>query len=106
MPLEASDFPLEIQAAFFIYEKLSDRWEGMSGTYLGKNLLEFDLIWDMYSLGTSFKKEVIFDYCRRLESKFIEHRMEEAKKARRAEEKKARAGSHRDMAHSVSNHGR
>lgn len=30
-------FPLEVQQAFFIYDVLSDRWDGMSGSYLGKD---------------------------------------------------------------------
>ena len=37
MPLEPSEFPEEVQVAFFIYEFLEDHWEGMSGTYLGKH---------------------------------------------------------------------
>ena len=37
MPLDASAFPVEVQVAFFVFDLLSDRWEGMSGTYLGKD---------------------------------------------------------------------
>jgi hypothetical protein len=37
MPLEASAFPYEVQVAFFMFDLLSDRWDGMSGTYLGKD---------------------------------------------------------------------
>ena len=42
MPLEASAFPYEVQVAFFMFDLLSDRWDGMSGMYLGKDwVLQF-----------------------------------------------------------------
>ena len=36
MPLELSDFPEEVQVAFFMYGLLPDHYEGISGTYMGK----------------------------------------------------------------------
>jgi hypothetical protein len=38
MPVEMEDFPLEVQEAFEVYHYLLDVWEGLSGTYQGKNL--------------------------------------------------------------------
>lgn len=38
IPVEMDDFPLEVQEAFQVYHNLLDVWEGMSGTYQGKNL--------------------------------------------------------------------
>jgi len=37
MPPELSDFPLEIQEAFLIHAMLPDRWDGASGSYMGKD---------------------------------------------------------------------
>ena len=37
MPPDMGDFPLEIQEAFIIHSMLPDRWDGMSGSYLGKD---------------------------------------------------------------------
>ena len=37
MPLSQSEFPIEVQVAFFVFDLLSDVWEGMSGTYMGKD---------------------------------------------------------------------
>ena len=37
MPLTEADFPYEVQVAFFIYSLLSDRWDGASGAYFGKD---------------------------------------------------------------------
>tara|TARA_Y100000004_G_scaffold59645_1_gene66471 strand:+ start:544 stop:882 length:339 start_codon:yes stop_codon:yes gene_type:complete len=36
-PLEQHHFPPEVQIAFFIHTLLPDRWDGASGTYLGKD---------------------------------------------------------------------
>lgn len=44
IPVDLSDFPTEIQTCFHIYGLLSDIWEPMSGSYLGKdfaNIFEY-----------------------------------------------------------------
>jgi hypothetical protein len=38
IPVDFEDFPLIVQEAFHVYNKLSDIHEGMSGTYMGKQL--------------------------------------------------------------------
>mgnify|MGYP003657029893 CR=1 FL=1 len=35
-PLEKSHFPFEVQIAFFVHSLLPERWDGASGSYLGK----------------------------------------------------------------------
>lgn len=37
MPPELGSFPLEIQEAFVIHAMLPDRWDGASGSYMGKD---------------------------------------------------------------------
>ena len=44
IPLELDDFPELVQQAFVIYGMLSDIWEGMSGSYLGK---DYSLLFDL-----------------------------------------------------------
>mgnify|MGYP003981113917 FL=1 len=41
IPPTMEDFPYEVQDAFNIYNLLGDKWEGMSGTYMGKDLGPF-----------------------------------------------------------------
>ena len=36
MPLGLSEFPEEVQVAFFVFGLLPDHYEGMTGTYMGK----------------------------------------------------------------------
>ena len=58
MPLEPEEFPEEVQVAFFIYAFLSDKIEGMSGTYMGKDFLEVDLYLNLH--GIKDRKETVF----------------------------------------------
>ena len=48
MPLEASAFPSEVQVAFFMFDLLSDRWDGMSGMYLGKDWSSAQFLFKLY----------------------------------------------------------
>jgi hypothetical protein len=47
-PPEMEDFPYEVQQAFDIYSRLSDRWDGMSGTYLGKDYNPIAFFMDLF----------------------------------------------------------
>ena len=38
IPIEVDDLPELVQKALHIYSYLPDAWEGMSGTYMGKDL--------------------------------------------------------------------
>jgi hypothetical protein len=45
IPVEMDDFPGEIQEVFSIYFLLADIWDGMNGTYQGKNtVIVFELL--------------------------------------------------------------
>lgn len=50
IPVEISDFPIEFQTAFEIYYNLQDHWEGMSGTYMGKNTVGIGSIFDIFEI--------------------------------------------------------
>lgn len=47
MPIDLEDFPELIQQCFHIYSLLQDEWEGMGGTYLGKN---YTIIFSLFTL--------------------------------------------------------
>ena len=42
LPVERGQFPIEVQEAFLLHDILSDKWEGMSGHYLGKDFSALD----------------------------------------------------------------
>lgn len=59
IPLELDDFPGEVQTAFQIYQILQDHWDGMSGTYMGKNLNGLGEILEIYEVEQSDKKLIL-----------------------------------------------
>ncbi len=50
MPPDRSSFPEEVQEAFLIHDLLPDRWEGMSGSYLGKDYSSLELMLETYMI--------------------------------------------------------
>ena len=78
-PLEQHHFPPEAQIAFFIHALLPDRWDGASGTYLGKDwsalgtLLTIHQI-DKPSLITIFLKQIDVNSQRQINSKLEKER--------------------------------
>ena len=100
MPLTLGDFPHEVQVAFFIYGFLSDRYEGMSGTYMGKewNIIEFLL--DIHKVKD---KALIFYFCKVLEMEAVKISSEKAEAKRKADDRrtKSSAGSGKTYTHNV-----
>jgi hypothetical protein len=50
IPVEIVDFPNEIQEIFNIYYLLTDVWDGMSGTYQGKNTSIVFNLFELYKV--------------------------------------------------------
>lgn len=50
MPIELEDLPLEAQEALNIYTNLQDNWDYVNGNYIGKNLIGFKDVLDMYEI--------------------------------------------------------
>jgi len=88
MPLEASAFPQEVQVAFFMLDLLSDRWDGSSGNYLGKDWSAVNFLFDLY--GFDDKKDIIY-FMKIYENLVIAERAEIADKKRKAAERKAKS---------------
>lgn len=59
VPVELADFPLEVQTAFEVYQTLQDHWEGMSGTYMGKNLTGLKDVLDILEVDRSDRKLIL-----------------------------------------------
>lgn len=50
IPVDLTDFPSMVQISFKIYEYLQDIWEGMGGTYMGKNISSIGNIFDILDI--------------------------------------------------------
>ncbi|OUT93516.1 MAG: hypothetical protein CBB96_07700 [Gammaproteobacteria bacterium TMED36] len=97
MPLDSSSFPEEIQLAFFIYGFLSDDWDGMSGTYMGKKWVEVDTLFKIYNVHDT--RETLF-WMKLYDGKVIEKRYEQSEQKRKAEERKS-SGAGKNYTHNV-----
>jgi hypothetical protein len=89
MPLDPSDFPYEVQVAFFIFGFLEDNWEGMSGSYLGKNWGNIKYLFTLYEIE---EPKTILNIMKIWEGIIIAYRSEKADKKRKAEERKSSSG--------------
>lgn len=99
MPLDTSEFPEEVQVAFFIFNMLSDVWEGMSGSYLGKDWSHTQQLFELYEVE---EPRVVMYFAKMYERLLISYRSEEQEKKRKAEKNKAKAGGGaRNYTHNV-----
>ena len=99
MPPDASVFPLEVQVAFFVYNHLSDRYEGMSGTYLGK---EWGPCFKLFELFEVEDTVVTHFFMKMIERLTITHSAKLAEKDRKQRERKNNAaGGGKSFTHNV-----
>ena len=97
MPLEPSDFPEEVQVAFFMFSLLPDHWEGMSGTYMGKYWDGLDYFFKVYEVENP---RTILYFMKLYEVEIVAYKASQADKKRKAEERKAKSGG-KNYTHNV-----
>lgn len=56
IPISREDLFPETQLVFYLYDKLSSKWEGFSGTYLGKDLSILPILFDEYEYEPYLRK--------------------------------------------------
>jgi len=89
MPLEASVFPHEVQVAFFVLGLLPDRYEGMSGTYMGKDWSSTNFLIETYGIEDI---ETVVYFAKAYESILIKHKIEEANRKQKQAERRSKSG--------------
>ena len=50
IPLDSNDFPLLVQQTLMVYGYLEDKWDSMSGTFLGKNYSTVFKFFDLFEV--------------------------------------------------------
>ena len=90
MPLEPSDFPEEVQVAFFMFSLLPDHWEGMSGTYMGKYWDGIDYFFKLYDIQ---EPKVILYIMKLYENEIVKYKYDKAEQQRKREERKRKQPS-------------
>lgn len=98
MPLTSSDFPEEVQVAFFIFGLLSDRWDGASGTYLGK---DWTIIFELFDLYDVTDRQTILYFMKLYEYVLVEYRAKEAENRRKASERRQAAGGGKSYTYNI-----
>jgi hypothetical protein len=89
MPLDPSDFPEEVQVAFFMFSLLPDYWEGMSGTYMGKHWNGIEYFFDVYEVENP---KTILYIMKTYERKLVEYKADKAEQKRKQQERKQQGG--------------
>jgi len=56
IPVELADFPDMVQTAFLVYGYMRDVWEGMSGTYMGKDMSGLSTIFEILEVEQEERK--------------------------------------------------
>ena len=92
MPPTMGEYPSEVQVAFLLHDLLPDRWDGMSGSYFGKDMSALDLLLETWEVED--RRTTIF-FIKQIESYNSKQINEKLKRNREASERqaKARAGS-------------
>ena len=80
MPPDIGDFPLEVQQAFIVHSLLPDRWEGMSGAYMGKDLSALGEIFNIYDIEDKRTVLYFLSYIIRVHSEFINQEVQRKQK--------------------------
>ena len=82
MPPTPGDYPLEVQVAFLLHDLLPDRWDGMSGSYFGKDMSALGTLLDVYEVED--KKTVVY-FLKHIEaynSQSINKKLDEQRKSK------------------------
>ena len=99
MPLDSSDFPVEVQVAFFIFSLMSDVWEGTSGSYMGK---DWSAIESLLNINNIEDKKTTIYFLKMYENAVVSTRAKEAERKRKAEERKSKSsGGGKNFTHNV-----
>lgn len=56
IPVDRGSLTRDTQLVFMLYDKLQSKWEGMSGSYLGKDLSILPTLFDLYDIEDYEKK--------------------------------------------------
>ncbi len=89
MPPTTGDYPPEVQVAFLLHDLMPDRWDGMSGSYFGKDMSALDLLLETWNVED--KKTTIF-FIKQIEAYNSKQINEKLQRKREASERKAKAG--------------
>jgi len=89
MPLDSSAFPEDVQVAFFMFTLLSDKWEGTSGSYMGKDWAHCPHIFEVYGIEDP---QTTMYFMKMYEMLLVNHRAAAQEERRKQSERKSQQG--------------
>jgi hypothetical protein len=89
MPPTTEDYPYEVQVAFLLHDLLPDHWEGMSGSYMGKDFSSIGTLLDIWEVKD--KKTCLY-FIKHIEARNTGKINKSQERKRKAQENKAKAG--------------
>ena len=89
MPPDDSMFPLEVQEAFYVHTMLPDKWDGSSGSYMGK---DWSALGDILEITGIEDKQVVCFFLKYVENANMVNINDELKRKRDAEQRRTKAG--------------
>jgi hypothetical protein len=94
MPIDLGDFPPYIQYIFNVYNMLPDKWEGMSGTYMGKDYGILPFLLDMEGIEERDERKDAFQFIAlidRAARKYYNEKQSQERKQKEASRHKGRS---------------
>jgi hypothetical protein len=83
--------------AFFIFGFLEDNWDGMSGSYMGKNWNNIEYLFNLYNID---EPRTLLYLMKLWEGILVAHRADKAQRKQKADERKS-AGGGKNFTHNV-----
>tara|TARA_Y100000592_G_scaffold97881_1_gene169601 strand:+ start:4294 stop:4590 length:297 start_codon:yes stop_codon:yes gene_type:complete len=92
LPVTKDRYPYEVQQAFFIHDLLTDKWDGMSGSYFGKDMSSLGTLLDIWEIED--KRTVVY-FIKHIEAYRMQKINKEQEQKRKARERSSKAGGPR-----------
>jgi len=89
MPPEVGNYPFEVQVAFLLHDLLPDRWDGMSGSYFGKDMSALGTLLDIWEVED--KKSTIY-FIKHIEARNSSNINKKLERKRKSSQPKAKGG--------------
>jgi hypothetical protein len=84
MPIQDNVFPYEVQLSISLFELMPDNWDGMSGSYMGKDWSVLSELFDAYKVEN---RQIIIFFLKNIEVIKVNIINEEVKKKQKATSK-------------------
>lgn len=88
MPVTEAMFPLEVQQAFYVFSLMPDKWEGMAGSYMGKDWSALPALLSIYDIED---KKTVTMFFKHIELEAMSQINKEQKRKQDAEMRRAKA---------------